>query len=120
MRGPSPRFRLAEYFAMLGIWLGRVLLFGLLSRNFLSPRTFAVLANRIPTLTVVAAGMTLVLIIGGIDLSVGSILGFGGAVIGVTLVDWHWPFWAAALSCLCVGLTAGTLNGVISVVLGVP
>lgn len=112
--------RLGEYAAMLVIWLGLFLLFGAFSDNFLTWRTLSTLANRIPTLTVVAAGMTLVLIIGGIDLSVGSVLGLGGAVIGVALIDWQWPLWAAVVACLCVGLTAGTLNGVISVRLGVP
>jgi ribose transport system permease protein len=68
----------------------------------------------------VAAGMTLVLIIGGIDLSVGSVLGLGGAVLGVTIVDWHWPLWAAIATCLGAGVTAGAVNGVISVRLGVP
>jgi ribose transport system permease protein len=109
-----------EYLAMLGIWLGLVLLFGLLSHNFLSERTFVTLANRIPALAVIAAGMTLVLIIGGIDLSVGSVLGLCGAVVGLALVNYHLPFWAAMILGLGVGLTAGTLNGVVSVYLGIP
>jgi len=112
--------QLGEYAAMVVIWLGLFLLFGAFSDNFLTWRTLSTLANRIPTLTVVAAGMTLVLIIGGIDLSVGSVLGLGGAVVGVTLVDWHWPFWAAVVACLSVGLAAGTINGFISVLLNVP
>src|SRR5215472_10446817 len=109
-----------EYAAMVAIWLGLFLLFGLFSDNFLSWRTLSTLANRIPTLMVVSAGMTLVLIIGGIDLSVGSVLGLGGAVLGVAMVDWHWPFWGAVGLCVGVGVTAGTLNGMISVFLGIP
>jgi ribose transport system permease protein len=97
-----------------------LLLFGLFSENFLSWRTLSTLANRIPTLMVVAAGMTLVLIIGGIDLSVGSVLGLCGAVLGAAVIDWHWPFWAAVIACMGIGLAAGTLNGLISVELGVP
>jgi ribose transport system permease protein len=62
----------------------------------------------------------LVLIIGGIDLSVGSVLGLGGAVMGVALVDWHWPLWGCVVACLAVGLTAGALNGIISVQLSIP
>ncbi len=112
--------KLAEYLAMLGIWIGLVLLFGLLSDNFLSSRTFAALANRIPALAVIAAGMTLVLIVGGIDLSVGSVLGLCGAVLGLALVDFHQPLWAAVFLSLGVGLVAGTLNGLVSVCLGVP
>src|SRR5258707_10241107 len=91
---------IAECAAMVFIWLGLFLLFGLFSDNFLTWRTLSPLANRIPALAVVSAGMTLVLVIGGIDLSVGSVLGFSGAVLGVALVDWHWPFLAAVGLCL--------------------
>ena len=40
--------KLVEYLAMLVIWLGLVMLFGMMSHNFLSERTFVTLANRIP------------------------------------------------------------------------
>jgi ribose transport system permease protein len=112
--------KLAEYVAMLVIWLGLVLLFGLLSENFLNARTFVTLANRIPALAVVSAGMTLVLIIGGIDLSVGSVLGLCGSVVGVAMVDHQLPFPEAAGLCLGLGLGVGTVNGLISVGLGIP
>lgn len=112
--------RLGECAAMVFIWLGLFLLFGLLTENFLSWRTLSALANRIPALTVVSAGMTLVLVIGAIDLSVGSVLGFAGALLGVGIVDWHWPFAAAVAVCLGVAIVAGLLNGLITVQLGVP
>ncbi len=112
--------KIVEYAAMLVIWLGLVLLFGLLSRNFLSSRTFLLLANRIPALAVISAGMTLVLIIGGIDLSVGSLLGLSGSVLGVALVGHHFPLWVAIALALAVGLAAGAINGAISFGLGVP
>src|SRR5438105_4704115 len=114
----SKLIALREYAALVGIWLGLLLLFGAFAENFLSRQTFSALANRIPTLAVVAAGMTLVLVIGGIDLSVGSVLGLCGALLGRAMVDWHWPLWAAAALSLGCGLLAGTLNGCISVVLG--
>lgn len=112
--------KLIEYAAMLFIWLALVLVFGLLSRNFLSPPTFVLLANRIPALAVISAGMTLVLIIGGIDLSVGSLLGLCGSIIGVAVATYHMPFAVAAALALLIGAMAGTLNGVISVCLGIP
>lgn len=111
---------LAEYATMVAIWVGLVLLFGMLSDHFLTARTLGTLANRIPPLAAVAIGMTLVLIIGGIDLSVGSIVGLCGAVLGVALVDWHWPLWSSALLCIATGLVAGGLNGLVSVGLGIP
>jgi ribose transport system permease protein len=112
--------RMLEYGALLGIWLGLLLLFGALSKNFLSAQNLGSLANRIPTLAVVSAGMTLVLIIGGIDLSVGSLMGFCGALIGLAMVNWHWPLWAAALLCLAAGTAGGALNGSISVAFNIP
>ena len=58
-------------------------------------RRVRIIVNQIPDLTVVAVGMTLVLVIGGIDLSVGSVLALAGSVLGIALVDWGWPFWLA-------------------------
>jgi len=112
--------KIVECLAMLVIWLGLVFLFGSLSHNFLSARTFAALANRIPPLAVISAGMTLVLIIGGIDLSVGSVLGLCGSVFGVALATFHFSLPAAIALALIVGLAAGTVNGLISVMLGIP
>jgi ribose transport system permease protein len=112
--------RLVDYLAMVAIWAGLVLLFSLLSRNFFSTATFLTLANRIPPLAAIATGMTLVLIIGGIDLSVGSVLGLCGAVFGVLLVNVHWPFWPACAVALVIGVLAGWFNGAISVYLRIP
>ncbi|MEP6915287.1 MAG: ABC transporter permease [Acidobacteriota bacterium] len=110
----------AEYLGMLAIWVGLVLLFGLLTDHFLTLRTFATLANRIPALAVVAVGMTFVVIAGGIDLSVGSVLGLCGAVLGSALVDFHLPLSAAIFLALAAGLIAGTVNGLVSVCFGIP
>lgn len=111
---------LGEYAAMVLIWAGLLVLFGSLSDHFLTARTLSALANRIPTLTVLAVGMTFVLIIGGIDLSVGSVLGLCGSILGIAIVSWHWPFWSASLLALAIGVIAGFLNGAISVRLGIP
>ena len=115
-----PFKHVGEYGVLLLVWVALVLLFGVSSDNFLKAATFGALANRIPTLMVVSAGMTLVLIIGAIDLSVGSVLGLSGAILGLAMTDWHWPFWAGAGLCLVVGLGAGTLNGLVCVWLGIP
>lgn len=105
---------------MLGIWLGLVVLFALLSDRFLTAATFSSLANQIPALTVVAAGMTLVIITAGIDLSVGSLLGLSGAVFGISLLHWQLPLPLALLAALAAGSLAGFANGWISVRCRVP
>lgn len=109
-----------EYLALAVILVALVLLFGALSGRFLTAATFGAIANRIPTLALAATGMTLVLIVGGIDLSIGSVLALAGAVLGVALVDWHWPFAACAALAVAVGLVAGLANGALIVGLTVP
>ena len=111
---------LRDSLSMLLVLGALVLLFGSLSEHFLSGPTLITLANRIPALAVIAVGMTFVIIVGGIDLSVGSLLALAGAVLGVALVDRQWPLWLAGLACLAVGAVVGSLNGLISVRLGIP
>ncbi len=119
-RFPTLLRKAGEYGALAAVWIALLILFGSLSDTFLTGRTLGTLANRIPTLTVVATGMTLVLIIGGIDLSVGSVLGLCGSVLGLAMVNWGWPLWQGVLLCVGMGLAAGAFNGVISVGLRIP
>ena len=102
-----------DFLGLLGVLLGLVVLFGVLSQHFLTTLTFTTLANQIPALTVIAVGMTFVLVIAGIDLSVGSVMAFCGAVLGLALVDWNAPLWLGALLCLAAGLLCGAINGLI-------
>ena len=66
--------QLLQYGALLGVLAFLLLTFGRLSDSFFTATTARLIANQIPSLTVVSVGMTLVLIVGGIDLSVGSLL----------------------------------------------
>ncbi len=109
-----------EYVGMLLVIAALVLIFSSLSDRFLNLRTATTIANQIPDLTLVAVGMTFVLVIGGIDLSVGSVLALSAAVLGVVMVDWQWPLWTAALACLGAGLLCGVLNGAVIVGAGIP
>lgn len=117
------RLRLAGLADLLGLLLvlaALIVLFGLSSRNFWAWRTLQSVVNQVPDLMVVAAGMTLVVIGGGIDLSVGSILALSGAVLGIAMAGWGWPLWAAAPICLAVGALCGVVNGSVSVAWGIP
>ena len=111
---PSPR-SIFQYVGLLLVLALLVLIFGLSSENFLKPATFVSIANRIPDLTLVAVGMTLVLVVGGIDLSVGSILALSSAVLGTLMVDRGWSLWAAIPMCLLAGTACGLFNGCVSI-----
>jgi len=109
-----------EYLGLLAALLSLVIFFGLQSDYFWSSLTFTTLANQIPSLTVIAVGMTFVLIIAGIDLSVGSVMALCGAVLGLALIDFSAPLWIAALLCLATGLACGAFNGFVVTRWGVP
>jgi ribose transport system permease protein len=112
--------RIAEYPGLVSVLVLLVALFSMLSGHFFSRITFTTLANQIPALTVIAVGMTLVLIAGGIDLSVGSVMALGSAVLAVARVEWQVPLPVATALGLAVGLLAGLANGFITVRWTVP
>ena len=92
-----------------------VLVFSLSTEHFFSATTFRTIANQIASAVLVATGMTFVLAIAEIDLSVGSVLGLCSAVLGVALTRWHWPLALAVGGALAVGAVCGGFNGVVSV-----
>jgi len=91
-----------------------VLIFSLVTRHFFSPANFRTIANQIPSAMLVATGMTYILILGQIDLSVGSVLALSGAVVGVTMTRGQWPLPAAALAGLAAGALCGAFNGLVT------
>lgn len=105
----------ADYIGLI-VALGLlILVFSLSTQHFFSADTFRTIANQIPAVVLIATGMTFVLIAAEIDLSVGSVLGLCGAVVGVALTQWHWPLWAALLGAISVGGLCGLFNGLVSV-----
>ena len=109
-----------RYAALTAVLLALVVGFGLASNNFFRASTAVSIANQIPDLTFLAVGMTLVLIIGGIDLSVGSVLALTSAVAGVLMVRYQWPLVPAIAVAMLVGGLCGYANGQISIGFGVP
>jgi ribose transport system permease protein len=90
-----------------------VVYFGFASEHFFSLATLTTILNQLPALTVVTVGMTFVLIVAGIDLSVGSVLGLSAAVVGVATVGLDLPLPLACLLGLGAGLLCGSVNGML-------
>lgn len=111
---------MVQYAGLAGVLALMLACFGFASNNFFQVQTLLTIANQIPDLTFVAVGMTLVLIIGGIDLSVGSILALCSAVIGVLMTTYEWPLLAAVPVGLVAGALCGLINGSISIGFGIP
>lgn len=112
--------QLGTYLGLSAVLVGMVALFSSLSEYFFSGETFVAIANEIPALLVMAVGMTFVLIIAGIDLSVGSVLALSAAATANAILLWQWGVLPAAALGLLVGLLCGALTGSIAVVWRLP
>lgn len=91
-----------------------LLVFSLRSSHFLTLQTFTAIANQIPGLTVLAVGMTFVILIGGIDLSIGSVMAFCAVGLATALVEWQWSLFAAVSFAFALGILCGTINGAVT------
>lgn len=111
--------RIGEYYVVFTL-VFLVVLFGLLSDNFISLVTFRAIVNQLPALTVVTVGMTLVLIAGCIDLSVGAVVGLCSAVTGVAFISLGLPLPFALLLGLLSGMLCGLFNGFVTAYFLVP
>jgi len=111
---------IVQYGGLLLVLLLLVGVFSVSSNNFFQTSTLVTIANQIPDLTFLAVGMTLVLIVRGIDLSVGSLLALSSAVLGVLMAKHGWSIWSALAIAMLVAGLCGTINGLISVSFGIP
>lgn len=60
---------------------------------------------------ILACGMTMVMITGGIDLSVGSILAVSSVSFSILMMHMDWPWWLAVIACLFLGSALGSMSG---------
>lgn len=87
---------------------------------FLSSRNLSNLAVQITIIASIALGEIAVLLLGEIDLSLGSIAGVSAAVLGVLLTSEHAPWWAAIVTMVAAGALMGLFQGFWIAWVGVP
>jgi erythritol transport system permease protein len=99
-----------------------IVIFASLSDNYLSGSNLITMTRHVAINALLALGMLLVILTGGIDLSVGSIAGLSGIVAGVMLEGWEitsfnvilYPqAWAVVVISLVVGTVVGSINGLL-------
>ncbi len=126
---PTNRFTLALQHVVsdLGkngifIALVAVVLFFTVTTNgiLLRPQNISNLIVQNGYILVLAIGMVLVIVAGHIDLSVGSVAAFIGAVSGVFAVHWGLPWWLAIILSLAVGALVGAWQGFWIAYVGIP
>jgi erythritol transport system permease protein len=106
------------FFALIVI----IVVFSILSPYYLSVANFLTMASHVAIFGILAIGMLLVILNGGIDLSVGSTLGLAGVVAGFLMqgVTLTWlgvvlypPVWVVAVLACMLGAVVGLINGVL-------
>src|SRR6201987_1608262 len=63
---------------------------------------------------ILACGLTLVIISGGIDLAVGSILALVAVSFSLMSIHWEWTPWLAIPACLLIGVVCGATSGAVT------
>ncbi|TCW87292.1 ABC transporter permease [Burkholderia sp. SRS-46] len=109
------RLGVSNYLGLAGALVAMIALFSTLSAHFLTYDTFSTIANQIPDLVVMSVGMTFVLIIAGIDLSVGSVLALAASMVSVAALKWQWGPLPSALIGIAVATATGALTGAVTV-----
>lgn len=98
-----------------------VVLFQVLtSGNLLTPRNITSIINQNAYILILAIGMVMIIIAGHIDLSVGSVVAFVGAMSGIFIVNWGWPWWLGILAAVVVGGLIGAWQGFWVAYIGIP
>ncbi|MEU1164613.1 sugar ABC transporter permease [Streptomyces sp. NPDC005921] len=92
---------------LAAVWI----IFQSLNSSFLSPRNLSNLGVDIVGTGLIAVGIVFVLLLGELDLSVGSISGFAAAVFAVLNVNNGVPEWLALIAAVLTGTVAGTVQG---------
>ncbi len=113
------------FFALIAI----VVVFSLMSPNYLTVSNFLIMASHVAIFGLLAIGMLLVILNGGIDLSVGSTLGLAGVVAGFLMQGVTLPLfgvilypsvWVVVVLTCLLGAVVGAVNGVLIAYLRVP
>lgn len=111
-----PRFASTLEFRMLGLAVVLAVILSFISPYFFTERNVFNILDQSVVLGIVAVGMTLVILTGGIDLSVGSVAGMTGIVLALLLKEFPIPV-AIALAVGC-GALIGLFSGVLIAVFG--
>ncbi len=96
-----------------------LLVFSILAPSYRNINTYSAILQHSAILGIVACGTTIVLISGGLDLSVGSVMAISTVLVGAALVS-KLPILLAILAGASVGALCGLVNGAVIVTTGVP
>ncbi|RKL67066.1 ribose ABC transporter permease [Salipaludibacillus neizhouensis] len=115
----SFQFKFNQEVILLLVLIGVIIFFSIMSPTFLTGGNLINIIRQVALLGIIAAGMTMVLLIGGIDLSVASNVAFTSVVMGM-LITAGIPPWIAIIVGIIAGVFVGAVNGLIVTRVGIP
>ncbi len=120
MPSREPGSHARQIVVLASVLAAEVLVFGTIADRFLSLGNLLEIGRFSVELGLLAIAMTPVMITGGIDLSVGAMMGLAAVVFGAAWHDWHLPIAGAAAVTLLVGALGGGLNAVLVARVAIP
>ena len=97
-----------------------LVVFSIASPNFLQFDNIVGILLATAVNGVLALGVTFVIVTGGIDLSIGTVMTLSAVMTGMFITNWHWPLLPGILGGILTGTLAGAANGVVIAKLKVP
>jgi len=113
VRRRSKRIKLPSFAGPLAALIVLCIFLGVLSPTFVTLSNLFNIGQQVAVLAVLAIGGTAVIILGGIDLSVGGVLALSGGLVGVAFVNHGVNIWLAAIIGIIAGAIIGAMNGVL-------
>ena len=108
-------------YSMVIILIGLLIGFQLMTDGiFWRPLNITNIVLQNSHILVLAAGMLLVVLLGHVDLSVGSVMAFVGAISGILMVNWNMSPWLAVPICIAIGAIIGAWQGYWVAYFGIP
>ena len=108
-------------YSMVIILIGLLIAFQLMTDGiFWRPLNITNIVLQNSHILVLAAGMLLVVLLGHVDLSVGSVMAFVGAISGILMVNWNVSPWLAVPICIAIGAIIGAWQGYWVAYFGIP
>ena len=103
------------------VFLVEVLFFAVFSKGtFVSGNNIVNIMRQVSYYGIASVGMTFVILIAGIDLSIGSIITLVNMVCAFIMVNMGWNMWIAIIISLCIAVLIGLLNGFMVATVGMP
>jgi sugar transport system permease protein len=110
----------SELKGLLAALIVLCVLAALFAPNFATAGNLLDILRQVAFTGIIAYGMTLVIVAGEIDVSVGSAIAFSSALFGTLVGPFHFPLWSAALAVVALGTAMGAAAGVIRAWFNIP